>query len=68
MATPATVGVNVNVNCCHVSADADKADDYDKMRSMMTDSTTFTGGNGITRSVDEWLELKKSLRERFDSI
>ncbi len=47
---------------------ADKADDYDKMKSMMTDSTTFTGGNGITRGVDEWLELKKSRKSRFDSI
>ena len=47
---------------------ADKADDYDKMRSMMTDSTTYTGANGITRSVDEFFELKKSRKERRDSI
>ena len=47
---------------------ADKANDYDKMRSMMTDSTTFTGGNGITRGVDEWFELKESRKARRDSI
>ena len=47
---------------------ADKADDYDKMRSMMTDSTTYTGANGITRSIDEWFEIKKSRKARRDSI
>ena len=47
---------------------ADKADDYDKMKSMMTDSTTYTGANGITRSVDEFFELKKSRKARRDSI
>ena len=47
---------------------ADKANDYDKMRSLMTDSTTFTGANGITRSVDEWFELKKNRKARRDSI
>ncbi len=47
---------------------ADKADDYDKMRSLMTDSTTYTGANGITRSVDEWFEIKKSRKARRDSI
>ena len=47
---------------------ADKADDYDKMRSLMTDSTTFTGANGISRSVDEWFEIKKSRKARRDSI
>ena len=47
---------------------ADKADDYEKMRSMMTDSTTYTGANGITRSIDEWFEIKKSRKARRDSI
>ena len=47
---------------------ADRADDYDKMRSMTTDSTTFTGGNGIVRNVDEWFELMKSRKARRDSL
>ena len=35
---------------------------------MTTDSTTFTGGNGIVRNVDEWFELMKSRKARRDSL
>ena len=40
---------------------ADREKDYEKMRSMMTDTTTFTGANGITRSVDEFFDRKKEM-------
>ena len=46
---------------------ADREKDYEKMRSMMTDSTTFTGANGITRSVDEFFDRRKEMDSIWES-
>tara|TARA_S200000501_G_scaffold24187_1_gene20941 strand:- start:17705 stop:18223 length:519 start_codon:yes stop_codon:yes gene_type:complete len=41
--------------------DAWRNRDFDKMRSMSTDSTTFLGGDGVSTSLDELIEnIKKN--------
>ena len=47
---------------------ADREKDYEKMRSMTTDSTTFIGGNGIVKSVDEYFDQKSDQDARLDSL
>ena len=47
---------------------ADREKDYEKMRLMTTDSTTFTGGNGIVKSVDEYFDQKSNQDARLDSL
>jgi len=46
---------------------ADREKDYEKMRSMMTDTTTFTGPNGIKRNVDEFFDRRNEMDSIWES-
>ena len=48
--------------------DAWKARDYDKMKSMCTDTTSFVSGDGIPESIDELIANVKRQNSVRDSI
>ena len=62
------LGTEDPINTVMEFDNADRAKDYEKMRSMTTDTSTFIGGNGIVRSVDEYFDQKSDRDARLDSL
>ena len=62
------LGTEDPINTVMEFDNADRAKDYEKMRSMTTDTTTFIGGNGIVKSVDEFFDQKELLKIFFTKI
>ena len=62
------IGTEPPINTVLEFEDAWRANDYEKMKMMTTDSTTFTGGNGETLGVSEWFENIKANAKRRDSV
>ena len=62
------IGTEPPINTVLEFEDAWRANDYEKMKMMTTDSTTFTGGNGETLGVSEWFENIQANAKRRDSI
>ena len=62
------LGTEDPINTVMEFDNADRAKDYEKMRSMTTDTTTFIGGNGIVKSVDEFFDQKSDQDARLDSL
>ena len=61
------LGTEDPINTVMEFDNADRAKDYEKMRSMTTDTTTFIGGNGIVKSVDEFFDQKseRALKKQY---
>jgi len=55
------IGTEDPINTVMEYEDAWRNRDFDKMKSMSTDSTTFLGGDGVSTSLDELIEnIKKN--------
>ncbi len=62
------IGTEAPIRTVAEFEDAWKARDYDKMKSMCTDTTTFVSGDGIPESIDELIANVKRQNSVRDSI
>ncbi len=62
------IGTQDPINTVMEFDSADRSKDYDKMRSMTTDSSKFIGGDGVVKNVEEYFDSLKERDARMDSL